>query len=220
MAKLIEEAGKVYLSSGDLRIGASFSEIAGKGRLKRDALAHDPLVKTIRIKGCAPSDTVVLDATAGFGEDSLVMAAAGFSVVATERVDELYQLLHASLVDARATEIDALRLAAERIVAIHSDSKVYIDKQLKAGSEKVDIVYLDPMFPEVRGKSLPKKKMQLIAELAGSCTDECELLEAAFSFAKAKVVVKRPAKGRYLADRKPSYSKSFKTIRFDVYQIA
>ena len=60
------------------------------------------------------------------------------------------------------------------------------------------------------------KKFQLLHELERPCANPEELLEAALAARPRKVVVKRPVKGPYLADVKPSYSLTGKAVRFDV----
>ncbi|MBR3181084.1 MAG: class I SAM-dependent methyltransferase, partial [Eggerthellaceae bacterium] len=65
-----------------------------------------------------------------------------------------------------------------------------------------------------------KKKLQLLQRLEQPCEDEQALLDAAFAAQPRKVIVKRPAKGPYLADRKPDYSLAGKAIRFDCFSIA
>ena len=49
------------------------------------------------------------------------------------------------------------------------------------------------------------------------CENEAELLEAAFDASPRKIVIKRPAKGAFLADKKPNYSIEGKAVRYDVF---
>ena len=79
-----------------------------------------------------------------------------------------------------------------------------------------DVIYLDPMFPERRKSAAVKKKFQLIHRLEAPCQNEGALLAAAISAGPRKVVVKRPAKGPYLASVKPSHSLAGKAVRYDV----
>ena len=60
------------------------------------------------------------------------------------------------------------------------------------------------------------KKLQLLQVLERPCADEEALLQAAIDAQPAKIVVKRPLKGPYLAGRRPSYSLTGKAIRYDV----
>lgn len=78
------------------------------------------------------------------------------------------------------------------------------------------VVLLDPMFPARTKSAAVKKKFQLIHQLEKPCTDEEELLQAALLVGAAKVIVKRPAKGPFLAGKKPSYSISGKAVRYDI----
>lgn len=71
------------------------------------------------------------------------------------------------------------------------------------------------MFPARQKSALIKKKFQLLQQLEQPCTDEDALLHAAIASAPYKIVIKRPLKGAWLADRKPDYSLKGKTIRYD-----
>ena len=83
-----------------------------------------------------------------------------------------------------------------------------------------DVVLLDPMFPERQKSALIKKKFQLIHRLEKPCEDEEALLNAAVNLRPHKIVIKRPAKGAYLAGRKPDYSLDGKAIRYDCFVFA
>ena len=78
-----------------------------------------------------------------------------------------------------------------------------------------DVVLLDPMFPERTKSALVKKKFQLLHQLERPCENEAALLDAALAARPKRVVIKRPAKGPYLAGVKPSYSLSGSAVRFD-----
>ena len=78
-----------------------------------------------------------------------------------------------------------------------------------------DVVYLDPMFPARQKSAAVKKKFQLLHHLESPCANEEELLHAAIAAKPRKVVIKRPAKGPYLAGIKPSYSIDGKAVRYD-----
>ncbi|MBR1623499.1 MAG: class I SAM-dependent methyltransferase, partial [Pseudobutyrivibrio sp.] len=146
--------------------------------------------------------------------DSLILAAAGFQV----RMYEFDEVIAALLEDGirRASQLPELRDAIGRLELENSDSTV----ALKSLDYKPDIVLLDPMFPARQKSALIKKKFQLIQRLESPCSTEQELLEAAFLADPKKVVIKRPLKGPYLADKKPSYSLQGKAIRYDCFVFA
>lgn len=85
--------------------------------------------------------------------------------------------------------------------------------------DPVDVIYLDPMFPARQKSSLINKKLQLIQKLELPCSAETELFDAAIKTRPSKIIVKRPLKSEFLAERKPSYTLSGKAIRYDCYTL-
>ena len=87
------------------------------------------------------------------------------------------------------------------------------------GGGQAQLILTDPEDPlncaiEINAQP-PGKKLQLLQKLEAPCSDETELLEAAIQAGPKKVVIKRPLKGPYLADRKPAYSIRGKAVRYD-----
>ena len=76
------------------------------------------------------------------------------------------------------------------------------------------------MFPERTKSAAVKKKFQLIHILENPCENEEELLSAALNVRPRKVVIKRPVKGPFLANAKPSYSLKGKAVRYDCFVFA
>lgn len=177
-------------------------------RLKPGALQRELLVRAAKIKG-ATGELHAVDATAGLGEDALLLAAAGFTVLLFERDPVIAALLEDSL--RRARMHPQLADAASRMRLAGTDS-IAVLPQL---SPAPDVVYLDPMFPERRKSAAVKKKFQLIHHLEQPCADQEELVGAALAAGPRKVVIKRPLKGPHLAGAKPSYSLAGKSVRYD-----
>ncbi|MDD2956090.1 MAG: class I SAM-dependent methyltransferase [Oscillospiraceae bacterium] len=177
-------------------------------RLKTANLQKELLVKAARLKGAPPAPTAI-DATAGLGEDALLLAAAGFSVRLYERDPVIAALLANAL--QRAAASPALSEAAARMELTEGDSLLALQNL----QSPVDVVLLDPMFPSRQKSALIKKKFQLLQQLERPCSDEEEMLAAAVAAAPRKIVIKRPLKGPYLAGRKPDYSIAGKAIRYD-----
>lgn len=190
-----------------LEVIADFSRFLP--RLKHHNLSSELLVKAAKIKKADHSLTLV-DATAGLGEDSLLLAAAGFHVTLFEKDPVIFALLddaiHRAQADPQLSEI------ARRMTAKQADSIA----ELKNLSLTPDVVLLDPMFPGRTKSAEVKKKFQLIHRLEHPCENEAELLEAALAAHPAKIVIKRPLKGPCLAGVKPAYSLDGKAIRYDV----
>ena len=160
------------------------------------------------IKGKAEGLTAV-DATAGLGEDAFLLAAAGFSVRLYERDPVIAALLRDAL--SRAAALPDLAAIVGRMELFETDSLTALPQL----GFNPDVVLLDPMFPARQKSALIKKKFQLLQQLEQPCTDEDALLHAAIASAPYKIVIKRPLKGAWLADRKPDYSLKGKTIRYD-----
>lgn len=181
-----------------------------------------------------PAIPIAIDATAGLGQDSFLLAAAGFSVYMFEQDPIIAALLEDAL--NRAQSDPALANIVERMHLFTEDSisalqrlsiSLSQDKQTPQTSDsqpylsvKPDVIYLDPMFPERTKSAAVKKKFQLLHHLEHPCENEEEFLSAAMNIRPRKIVVKRMAKGPFLAGKKPSYSIKGKSIRYDCYVYA
>lgn len=181
-----------------------------------------------------PAIPIAIDATAGLGQDSFLLAAAGFTVYMFEQDPIIAALLEDAL--DRAKSDPALANIIERMHLFTEDSisalqrlgtSLSRDEQIPQTSDsqpylavKPDVIYLDPMFPERTKSAAVKKKFQLLHHLEHPCENEEELLSAAMNIRPRKIVVKRMAKGPFLAGKKPSYSIKGKSIRYDCYVYA
>ena len=201
-----DERGLALVGDG-LELRGDFSRMAS--RLRQRNLAHELLVRAARVKGVEHPRAV--DATAGLGEDALLLAAAGFEVLLCERDAVIAALLADALGRARTDE--RMAAVAVRMRLAEGDAV----ETLAALPEAPDVVYLDPMFPERRRKAATNKKLQLFQRLESPCEDEEALMAAALAAHPRKVVVKRPLKGPYLAGMKPSSSLTGKVVRYDIY---
>lgn len=192
-------------------------------------------VQSEETNGEYPSDApIAIDATAGLGQDSFLLAAAGFTVYMFEQDPIIAALLEDAL--DRAKSDPALANIVERMHLFAEDSisalqrlgtSLSRDEQMPQTSDsppyltvKPDAIYLDPMFPERTKSAAVKKKFQLLHHLEHPCENEEELLGAAMNIQPRKIVVKRMAKGPFLAGKKPSYSIKGKSIRYDCYVYA
>ena len=179
-------------------------------RLKKNNLQREFLVKASRIKNLG-DHPVAVDATAGMGEDSLLLAAAGYQVILYELNPVIAALLKDSL--RRASHIPELEEIVGRMQVREGDSI-----QGLSGLETTpDLILLDPMFPERKKSGLIKKKFQLLQKLESPCSDEERLFDAAWKAEPRRLVIKRPLKGPYLAGVKPDYSIPGKAIRYDCF---
>ncbi|MFZ5579156.1 MAG: class I SAM-dependent methyltransferase [Pseudomonadota bacterium] len=185
------------------------------GYRQRQGFRKDELLaKAVGIKsGWRPK---VFDATAGLGRDAFMLASLGCDVTLCER----HPVVHALLEDGlrRAASAPELAPVLDRMHLLAFDALGYMDQWPEDGM--VDVIFLDPMFPE-RGKSaLVKKPMRLFHALVGADEDADSLLDLALRHAGKRVVVKRPLHSGVLAGRAPQVVYKGKAVRFDVYLAA
>lgn len=192
---------------------------AEAGRLKRASLKSEMIARACNL-GEKPQ---LVDATAGLGHDSLLMAHLGAHVTLVERHPILFTLLEDT--QHRAMSDAFLHSAASRIELVFSDSADFLQQQADAMAF-YDVVYLDPMFPQrdqnqqaVKKQAQVKKQMQLLHMLLpedGEMDLGDNLLVLAQKIAK-RVVVKRPRLAVFLADAVPDHQWQGDACRFDAY---
>ncbi len=239
------------LVCGDLSLRGDFGKM--RSRIRRSELMREGIVrafslhKTNQLEKLKLSDNcrsealgeisensrrtnvypVILDATAGLGEDSFLLAAAGAEVYMFESDPYTAALLRDTL-DRALTDPDLSDIAARMHLSVSNsiaymkslsvkqdDPQILISEYLPA--MQPDMIYLDPMFPARTKSGLVKKKAQILQILEHPCENEEEMLTAALGTGARRIVVKRPKKGPYLAGRKPSYSLEGSVVRFDCY---
>lgn len=200
-----DERGLALVGSG-MELRGDFTRMLP--RLRQGRLQQELLVKAARIKGA--TEPTAIDCTAGLGEDSLLLAAAGFSVTMFER-DAMIAALLADALE-RAAADPRLADIVSRMTLVAGDSLAGLAEL----DFEPDVVFLDPMFPARTKSAAVKKKFQLLHHLEQPCEEEDALVKAALAAHPRKVVIKRPAKGPHLAGMKPSYSIQGKAVRYDV----
>lgn len=177
-------------------------------RVTNGRLQHEMLAKAVKTD---QENLKAIDATAGMGEDSLLLAACGYQVTLYEQNPVIAILLKDAL--RRAKKNTVLKDIVSRMQLVEGDSIEHLNKQL----DPVDVIYLDPMFPGRQKSGLINKKLQLIQKLEPPCSEETALFDAAMAAQPSKIIVKRPLKSPYLDERVPSYSLKGKAIRYDCY---
>ena len=177
-------------------------------RIRQNRLGQESLIRAARFRG-GRENLVAVDATAGLGEDSFLLAAAGFQVELFERNPVIAALLRDAL--RRAAETTALSGVVSRMHLTEGDSRSLLRKL----PEPPDLILLDPMFPARSKNALSRKKLQLLQKIEGPCDDEAGLLQAAIDARPYRIVVKRPIRGSCLAGRKPDWSVRGRIIRYD-----
>lgn len=199
--------------AGGRAVAPEFAKLdvtSGPGRSLRQ-----PLLRAAGIKKGDPYRPVVVDATAGLGEDSWLLAGAGCRVVAVERNPVLAALLRDAVERAR----DLAPEVAGRITVLAGDAAELLPKMHeRADLPAIDVVYLDPMYPgHASRKTAERKPMRVLRWLVGEDSDADSLLEPALMAARRRVVVKRPTSAAALAGRTPVATHEGRGVRYDVY---
>ena len=207
----MEDGCGLALTDGTLTVRGDFRRLLP--RIAPGNLQRELVVRAARMRG-VDGPLLAVDATAGLGEDSLLLAAAGFDVRLYERNPTIAALLRDAL--QRAASVPGLAGPVARMHLVEADSI----RELPLLDVAPHVVLLDPMFPGKSKSARVKKKLQLLQRLERPCEDERALLDAALSAHPRKVIVKRPAKGPYLADLKPSYSLAGKAVRYDCISLS
>lgn len=198
-------------------IRADFTEGAVDHRRKFGGGKGQMIAKAVGIKaGVYPR---VLDATAGLGKDSFVLATLGCSVTMIERSPIVHCLLNNGLERARDFALEDAELGAvlARMQLLKQDSLAYL--QSLTADNYPDVIYLDPMFPERNKTADVKKEMAAFHSLVGKDEDADALLPLALAHANYRVVVKRPRKAPLLNNQAPSYQLEGKSSRYDIYTL-
>ena len=154
----------------------------------------------------------IVDATTGWGQDSLHIFRMGYELRCIERSPVMVELL----IDGfkRLSKTDWVMNLDIQLPELISGNAIEVLSKLET---KPECIYIDPMFPPKRKKSaLPKKSMTILRDLLGDDEDKEQLFEMAYQTATKRVVVKSPDYAEPIAG-KPSESFSGKLLRYDVY---
>jgi len=156
--------------------------------------------------------TSIIDATTGWGQDSLHIFRMGYDLQCIERSPIMVELLTDGF--KRLAEQDWVKNRSLKVPELIFGNAITVLLNLV---EKPQCIYIDPMFPPKRKKSaLAKKSMTILRDLLGDDEDKEQLFAKAYQTATKRVVVKSPNYAEPLAG-KPNDSFSGKLLRYDVY---
>ena len=225
---LLDEKDKLSWLSDGLSVAPEWDKL--QRRVVSAGRKSELLLQAAKIT----SDSSVIDATAGFGHDSLILASTGAKVIMLEQ-----QPLMALLLLVEQQRMNALanwQKLMSRLQIINTDALSYFATMhidaVADDNQAVDVIYLDPMFPEdshqdsKTGKGAKVgKHMQALHQLAEPPTadEERQLLQSALAVvgkngqASGRVIVKRPQFAPLLANQLPSERWDNEAVRFDGY---
>lgn len=168
-----------------------------------------PIAKAVGLN--KKRDLHILDATAGLGSDSFVMASIGAQVTMCEQHPVVQCLLEDGL--QRGLIHHDIMSICQRMQLVKLSAQTYLQQE----KTEFDVIYLDPMFPVRQKTAAVKKEMAIFHHLVGEDHNDGLLLQLALQYARFRVVVKRPKAAGFFADQSPSLSLEGKSGRFDIY---
>lgn len=226
-ALLLNNKNKLSLYSEGLSVAPDWDKL--QRRVVSAGRKSELILQAAKIN----ADSQAIDATAGFGHDSLILASTGAQVTMLEQQPLMALLLLAE--QQRMSEQPNWQKLMAILHIINTDALSYFASlQVSATHPKtlINLVYLDPMFPadsyqdSKTGKGAKVgKQMQALHHLAQPPTLEQEvaLLKSAKAVVannkenRGRVIVKRPQQAPFLADDTPDESWHNAAVRFDGY---
>lgn len=173
-------------------------------KIKKQKISYkkDLLCKAVGFK--KQEDWTVLDGCFGLGKDALHLYSFGCKILGCEVNPVTYQFMQRALAQSS--------LDSGQIELVCGDT---LDL-LPTYYQRIDCLYLDPMFENTKKKSAPKKQLAFLREIAISTGDVQRVMELAEKLEIKRIVVKRPINGDHLW-KSPSLSFEGNLIRYDVY---
>jgi 16S rRNA (guanine1516-N2)-methyltransferase len=196
--------------------GAVYADfISGKSRHRRlqGGGKGQHLAKAIGLHKI--KNPTVIDATAGLGRDSFVLATLGCKITMLERSSVIHLLLQDGINRAKASEDSDISHIISGMKLLNGDAINYLEN-LKS-VDYPDVIYLDPMFPERKKSAKVKKEMRFFHDIIGSDEDDSKLLRIALQRAKKRIVVKRPRLANPINNQRGNFIIEGKSTRYDVY---
>jgi 16S rRNA (guanine1516-N2)-methyltransferase len=153
----------------------------------------------------------IIDATAGLGRDSFLLASLGAQVTMIERSEKMHMLLEQGM-ERAFNEGGQFREIIERMTLLKGDAKDIIP------TLTAEAILIDPMHPERKNSALVKQDLRQVRDIVGSNEDAADLVRLAIMHAQKRVVLKWPAKADPIEGvQKCSHQILGKTTRYDVF---
>lgn len=155
----------------------------------------------------------VIDATAGLGRDSFLLASLGAQVTMIERSDQMHALLAKGMDEAVQAGGDFANIIG-RMTLVKGDAKDVLPTLL------ADAILIDPMHPPRKNSALVKRELRQVREIVGTDEDAADLVRVALQTARNRVVLKWPAKADAIEGIQAcSHQILGKSTRYDVFMV-
>ena len=153
----------------------------------------------------------IIDATAGLGYDSFILASLGAKVTLIERSVKIHEILQNAINEGISFggEIEKI---INRMELLFGDSKDILPKL------SPEVIMIDTMYKDRKKTALVKNNLRIVRKIVGPDSDYIELLKVSLNCAKNRVVLKQPRYADPIKEiRKCSHQILGRTIRYDVY---
>ena len=153
----------------------------------------------------------IIDATAGLGYDSFILASLGAKVTLIERSQKMHELLQNGINEGISFggEIEKI---INRMELLFGDSKDILPKLTP------EVIMIDTMYKDRKKTALVKNNMRLVRDIVGPDSDYIDLLKIALNCATNRVVLKQPRYAEPIKEiRNCSHQILGKTIRYDIF---
>ena len=168
-----------------------------------------PLLRSLNIK--RETNVHVADLTAGFGQDSLIIASRGITLTSIEKNPITAAILKTLVLQFKKN------VTSCQWQVVNACSQEWLSEQQP---NTMTHLIMDPFF-EKKTNALPKKSMQWLQLLDQHCeaSSETDLFTLAMQQTDCRIIVKRDRKARPIANAKPNQGCIMqKTTRFDCYK--
>ena len=199
------------MRSGVSKLQVDFVSGAVAHRLRFGGGRGQALAKAMGLR--AGKTPMIVDATAGLGRDSFLLASLGAQVTMIERSEKMHVLLAQGM--KRASQKGGeFREIVSRMTLLKGDAK-----DLLVGLS-AEAILIDPMHPPRNNSALVKRELRQVREIVGNDDDASDLLQVALNHAFNRVVVKWPAKADPIPGiRACSHQIIGKSTRYDVFML-
>lgn len=195
--------------SGELRV--DFVSGAVAHRLRFGGGRGQALAKAMGLR--AGKTPMIVDATAGLGRDSFLLASLGAQVVMIERSEKMHSLLVQGM-DQAFKEGGEFREIIGRMTLLKGDAKDLLPEM------PCEAILLDPMHPPRKNSALVKRELRQVREIVGADDDAVDLVRVALKNARNRVVLKWPAKVDPIKGIQAcSHQIHGKSTRYDVFMV-
>lgn len=202
------------LSSPALKLVLDFNDQRSQFRKSSGGGIRQHIVRAVGLH--KHPELKIIDATAGLGADSFVLACYGANMTLVEQHPVLSLMLENAL--SRALEIPTLSDIAPRMQICSDTNSIDLLSETDI-NKKYDVIYLDPMYPQRHKKpAKAKKNMQIIQYLLANVENQADkLFTTALASGVKRVVVKRPSGADSLMKKKPHSVIESTNTRYDIY---